>query len=672
MRNITADPQLGILSLAAVLEERGDHVQIVDLDRSYLRIFSNGRDFAEGAAEEIAATEAQVYGFSSICSSYPSTLRIARALKVIRPDSIILLGGPQATVVDIPTLEAFPFVDMVLRGEAEQTLPALLDQLQGMSDLEQVPGLTYRTGSRIRRTGNAPLIKDLDELPLPAYHLTELLPGTKVISLELGRGCPFACTFCSTNDFFRRNFRLHSPQRMLDHMRQMTARYGIRKFQFVHDMFTVDRKRVVEFCHAMLGSGEDFLWSCSARTDCVDEPLLELMFRAGCRSVFFGVEVGSDKMQKIIDKGLDLRQSKDVIDATERIGISTTVSLITGFPEETWDDVRQTMDIFLHSLGCASAFPQLNVLAPLAETPLYSKYQHQLVLDELCSVMSHQGLDQHEADLQLIRNYPVIFPNFYLLPMPHMDRSAILELREFSLAISVRLRWISVALHQSSSDTLDLFLKWRDRRMQMFPDLHGHSLRHYYRTSQFGQDYLAFLRTQPAGKPKVVQALLDYHEVVAKSLAANELVHPAGFAVPEGALRYWTDVPVRKNGVVVVEISFDLQHIIDGLKRRTEPVWVQGRQFYAVRNADDMGEEKGRADKVSDWMALLLQACDGRRDVGDVVHHLSAKLLEIDEPLREYAGLRLLEGAQAEGLIEIYRNQSPEIETPPELTETRV
>lgn len=672
VQNITADPQLGILSLAAVLEERGDFVRIVDLDRSYLRTLSNGRDFAEAAAEEIAATEAQVYGFSSICSSYPSTLRIAKALKAIQPHSIVLLGGPQATVVDIPTLEAFPFIDMVLRGEAEQTLPALLDQLQGMSDLEQVPGLTYRIGSQIRRTDNAPLIKDLDELPLPAYHLIELLPGTRVASLELGRGCPFACTFCSTNDFFRRNFRLHSPQRMLDHMRQMAVRYGVRKFQLVHDMFTVDRKRVMEFCHAMLASGEGFIWTCSARTDCVDEPLLELMFRAGCRGVFFGVEVGSDKMQKIIDKGLDLRQSKDVIDAAERIGISTTVSLITGFPEETWDDVRQTMDIFLHSLGCASAFPQLNVLAPLAETPLYSKYQHQLVLDELCSVMSHQGLDQHQADLQLIRNYPVIFPNFYLLPMPHMDRSAILELREFSLAISVRLRWISVALHQSSSDTLDLFLNWRDRRMQMFPDLHGHSLRHYYRTSQFGQDYLAFLRTQPAGKPKVVQALLDYHEVVAKSLAANELVHPAGFAVPEGAPRYWTDVPVRKNGVVLVEISFDLQHIIDGLKRRTEPVWVQGRQFYAVRNADDMGEEKGRADKVSDWMALLLQACDGRRDVGDVVHHLSARLLEVDEPLREYAGLRLLEGAQAEGLIEIYRNQSPEIETPPELTETRV
>src|SRR5437660_4516521 len=165
-------------------------------------------------------------------------------------------------------------------------------------------------------------------------------PGRDTAALELGRGCPFACTFCSTNDFFRRNFRLHSPERMLRDMRAIATQYGIRSFVLVHDMFTVDRRKVAAFCDAMIASGEGFTWSCSARTDCVDEELLELMARAGCKGIFYGVEVGSDKMQMVIDKHLATQRAHETIDASERLGIASTVSLISGFPEETWDDVR--------------------------------------------------------------------------------------------------------------------------------------------------------------------------------------------------------------------------------------------------------------------------------------------------------------------------------------------
>jgi radical SAM superfamily enzyme YgiQ (UPF0313 family) len=655
------DPQLGVLSLAAVAERRGDIVRIIDLDRAYLRNLSQDRDFAEAAAEEIAAIDAQVYGFSSICSSYPLTLRIAKIVKAIRPGSTILLGGPQASVVDIPTLASFPFVDMILRGEAEETLPALLKQLEGEDRLEQVPGLSYRAGVEVRRAPNAPLIKNLDELPFPAYHLLEFLPET-IAALELGRGCPFACTFCSTNDFFRRNFRLRSPQSVLQDMRRLAGQYGSRYFPLVHDMFTVDRKRVVEFCNTMLASGDSFTWSCSARTDCIDEPLLELMFRAGCRGVFFGVEVGSGKMQKVIDKHLDLHEAENMVEAAERIGIPTTVSLITGFPEETWDDVQQTMRMFVHSLRHPSSSPQLNVLAPLAETPLYSNYKDQLVLDELCSDMSHQGLEQHQADLQLIRSHPEIFPNFYLLPMPHLDRDAILELREFSLAISARIRWIVVALDQNNGDVCEIFLRWRERRLRMYPELRGATLRHYYRTRQFGDDYRTFLRSHPADQDQVVQALLDYHQALAERFAADEQVQPPGLEVPVATAFCWTDVPIKNNGILVVELSFDLQQVIDRLKKRCKPVLVRGRHFYAVRNTDDMGNKKGRADRISDWMAWLLQACNGSRDIEEIIHFLSARLREIDEPQREYAVLRLLQAAHNEGFIEIYRNQPHDIE----------
>jgi radical SAM superfamily enzyme YgiQ (UPF0313 family) len=661
------EPQLGVLSLGAVVEARGGTPRIVDLDGVYLRTRTQNRDFVEAAAEEMSSASAPVYGFSTICSSYPLTLRIAQRLKAIQPDSTIVLGGPQASVVDMPTLAAFPFVDMVLRGEAEKTLPALLDQLQAGSHLEQVPGLTYRIGAQLKRTPNAPPIPNLDELPFPAYHLVKRPANMHIASLELGRGCPFACTFCSTNDFFRRNFRLRSPERVLDDMRRIAAQYGIRQFQLVHDMFTVDRKRVVAFCNTMLASGDEFTWACSARTDCIDEALLELMFRSGCSGIFFGVETGSSRMQKIINKHLDLGKAKNMIAAAERIGIATTVSLITGFPEETWDDVQETLRVFIYSLGFPRSTPQLNVLAPLAETPLFSRYKDELSLDELCSSMSHQAAEQFEDDLKLIRAHRDIFPNFYLIPLPDLDRAAILELREFALAHLSGLRWILVAVECSNSDVLELFFHWRKHRLQICGDLHGLPLRHYYRTPQFRRDYLDFLRTHPVGKFPVVQALLDYNESVLRNSKMNA-VPPPGFTVASEDPLDWTDVPMKKSDVALVEIDFDLQQVIDALKNRSELVWSRGRYFYAVRFTSDMGDKKGRADKISDWMASLLQACNGHRTIEEVVACLSADLIEIDQAQREYAALQLMEGARSEGLVEIYRNPANEIPAPNDYT----
>ena len=331
VRQITLEPQLGILSLAAALELRGDNPEIVDLNRTYFHLADSAGiarldDFAEFAGAVIAAKDAEVFGFTSICSSYPLTIRIAKGVKAIRPHCTTLFGGPQASVVDLQTLSAFPFVDFILRGEAEESLPWLLDELAGQGRMDRVPGLTYRAKGQPRRNPNAPVIRNLDALAAPAYHLTGELEGAHRAALEMGRGCPFACTFCSTNDFFRRNFRLRSPERILCDMQGLATAYGISDFDLIHDMFTVDRRRVVAFCEAMIGSGEKFTWSCSARTDCVDEPLLELMARAGCHGLFFGIETGSVRMQAIIDKHLDPRRAREIIDTAERLGIGTTVS----------------------------------------------------------------------------------------------------------------------------------------------------------------------------------------------------------------------------------------------------------------------------------------------------------------------------------------------------------
>jgi radical SAM superfamily enzyme YgiQ (UPF0313 family) len=660
VRAVSEEPQLGILSLAAVLEQRGERCRIVNLNRLFFEHADAGganrvRDFALAAAAQITGAEAEVYGFGSICSSFPLTIRIAEAVKAIRPRSTILFGGPQASVVDVHCLAAFPFVDLVLRGEAELTLPILLDQLAGERHFEKVLGLTYRDRGQIHRNPSAAVISDLDLLPSPAYHLTAELTGATTAALELGRGCPFACTFCSTNDFFRRKFRLRSPERVLHDMRDIASRYGIRQFGLVHDMFTVDRRRVEAFCDAMLASGDGFKWSCSARTDCVDEELLEHMRRSGCRAIFFGVETGSKRMQKIIDKHLDPDRAKEIIDTAERLGIDTTVSLITGFPEETRDDVRQTLSMFIHSARCPLSTPQLNLLAPLAETPVHWKHRHELVLDELCSDASHQGRYQDEADLDLIRRYPEIFPNFYLLPTPNLDRGSLIELREFSLMTTVRFRWLLCALDRATPDFLEFFEQWRERRLALRPALNGPDLRHYYRTEQFRDDLLAFVRGHPVAGTEIVTALLEYQQALALASRGNEGEPRSADVVKRGARLRWTDIPVREKHTRVLELSYDLQLIVEALKKRDVPCWKRGQYFYATREFI-AGVEK--LHQVSTWVGWLLMACDGNRTIQQVVEDVSSRIVEVDESEREYVLVQLVDGARAQGFIEIYRPKS--------------
>ncbi len=657
-RGFNASPQLGILSLAAVLDQIGQPPGIVNLDQLYYRYLNEFgslglQDFPAWAAPLIVSCNADIYGFSSICSSYPLTMRIAECVKREAPGCTILFGGPQASVVDLPTLAAFPFVDFILRGEAEQTLPLFLEEWSGHRRFSTVPGLSYRSSFGPVRNTDAPVIDDLDSLPLPAYHLTDDLKGAPYAPLELGRGCPFSCTFCSTNDFFRRKFRVKSPQHMLSEMRTIASRYGIRTFELTHDMFTVDRRRVVAFCRHLLDSGEKFAWSCSARTDCVDKELLEMMSNAGCTGVFFGVETGSKRMQRIIDKDLDPDYAKIMIETAERARIDTTVSLIMGYPEENLDDLRETAAMYMHSMRHLGSSPQLNLLAPLAGTPIYSRHKDQMVLEELGSEMSHQGRTQNEADRALIRRYPHIFPNFYLLPAPGLDRGFCLELREFLRYGEERLRWLLTALHQSGSGILDVFSEWRERRMELHPDLSGGGLRYYYMQRVFADEFVCFVRgCLPNFRNPAVEALVSWYETFIEQQARDSQL-PREYPPVSGA-PLPGDLPVRMPHLQVLELDWDIQSVIDSVKRAEPPQQARTRKFYRTAEIE---RGASRLVEITPLVARALQVCDGLHTVEQFIAGIS-ECFDGPLELRRQAAEYLLAGIRKKGFIEIHRDPS--------------
>ena len=651
-----SEPQLGILSVAATIASCGDVPHIVDANSAYVGYASSTHGlrldaFAEYLADLATRSNADIYGLSSICSTYPLSIRVARAIKRDRPYATILFGGPQASVVDVATLSAFAFVDYILRGEVEQTLPQLLSALNTDCNTAHIGGLTWRDGNTVLRNQNADVIKDLDDLPPPAYHLTTHLQHAKGASIELGRGCPFSCTFCSTNDFFRRSFRLRSPAKVLADMRQIADTYDIRHFELVHDMFTVDRKRVAAFCDEMLASGEGFTWNCSARTDCVDEDLLDLMYRSGCRGVFFGIETGSERMQRIIDKDLNISHAGEMLDAAERLGMKTTASLITGFPEENWEDLRDTLRVFTHSARCSRSHPQLNILAPLAGTPIHTDHKHEMVLDELCSDMSHQGLSQHGDDLDLIRQHPDIFPNFYLPPVKHLDRDILFDLREF-LGMSVELfRWLLCAIDQTT-DLLRFHAEWRSWRTTLTGNLFGSGLRRYYAGQRFREDFIRFVLGHRLAERIEVGALAHAEHLLN---GKGPLFRTAiGDPLPRGQSFPADATPYGGGESRILAIPHSLTEIVRSVASRT-PLKQPGVFFYAVRaNADGART----LVEISDSLATVLYASDGTRTVQQTVDCIAAKLHHVDPGIRSDVATKLLEGANDAGFITIHHASS--------------
>jgi len=677
---------IGVLTLAAVLREQGQHPEVVNLDRLFLDFLTlnegqrcnrtaalilktphvdgghvKGSEFGSSTSffgfvmERLHPMDFDVFGFSSICSSYPLTVRLAQQIKNLNPNSIIILGGPQASVVDEPTMRAFPCIDFVVRGEADHTFAAVIEILASGDPsikLEQFAGLTFRRGSDVIRNGNAPVVEDLDRLPLPAFDLDPDLKKRESVYLELGRGCPFACTFCSTNDFFRRNFRLKSPHKMVQQMKRVKEESGIGNFSLIHDMFTVDRKRVVAFCDAVLACGDQFTWACSARTDCVDDELIDRMARAGCRGIFFGIETGSKRLQRAIKKNLDLRQAMQRIECADRHGIKTAVALITAFPDETPDDLRDTIHFFVDSSRFDHAAPQLSLLAPLAGTPIHTEYKDQLTLDYVFSDMSHQGWHQDPADLEMIKSNPDVFPNFYAVPTSYVPRSYFKEIRDFVTYLTTWFRWLPIALLQDSGDLLKVFDRWRtwladERTDGSAADLGSAP---YYCRRSFRDDFLEFVKTcylkESVRARTVISVLLQIEGggEIGEPIAATGGAEGADFFDPG----YF---PYQQKNLIVMEFPIDYNELIQCLRTKSGFQDVTERKVTIVFRPKD--PQQTEVWQLAPLSAALMHLCDGKRTVQEIVEEFALLGSDTDGVAAEKACLFGLMLLRQEGLLGI-------------------
>jgi radical SAM superfamily enzyme YgiQ (UPF0313 family) len=604
-----ARPPIGILTLASVLQGSGIEQSVIDLNR----VPQDGGLFPN-AVDALRLCGADIFGFGTIAGSFPLTLRLAQEVRLIRPNSFVILGGPQATALDVEILEAFPFIDLVVRGEAEAALPLVLESLGNPQRLSHIPGITFHNAGVVVCTPMPSTLPDLDALPDPAF---EFWPGLEKLDsapLEIGRGCPFSCSFCSTSTFFRRRFRLKSPGRVLSQMRRIRDLFGVESFSLIHDAFTVDRARVLAFCEALEASSDHFRWACSARTDCLDEELLARMAGAGCSGIFLGIETGSARLQESIHKCLDLDEARAAVRRANGHGIKTSVSMITGFPDETWEDVRASVDFLCDSLCFDKVAPQFHLLAPLGGTEIHKEFGDRLQWDGIFSDMAAGGWEKDPENQRLVREHPDVFPDLFAVPTTYLCRERLMELRSFFVCGVRRFRWLMIALHQYEGGLLDVFHHWRITRNPFkVPDPE------YYDSAIFSREFLAFVASHyvaRSGDPEflAVATLLDYERQI-----RDEDDRPARDPETGG-----TDPPVVNlhaipclpAGVTLIHLAADYQSIIDCLRNKQSPRDVPRRPVVlADRETPDGSIEVVQLSPLS---AALLELCDGTRTVKEI------------------------------------------------------
>ncbi len=382
VRNITnRSPSLGLLYLAAATREQGYQTSIIESDIENLD--------NQQVADRIIAEQPAYLAITLFTVGVWQAALIARKIKQALPACKIIVGGPHISSMSIETMQRFMAFDIAVLHEGELILPKLLQRL----DMKQIPndvaGIIYRNQAELIKTPPAPIISDLDQLPLPAW---DLLPGFPhsylpaiydypqgpVATLAASRGCPFLCKFCDTSTFGAK-VRANSPRRVFQMMQHLQKHYGIRHIQFVDDLFLASRLRTLELCDLLIENRLPVSWSCTARVDTVKPDVLKRMRQAGCWEISFGLESGSNELLQKMDKAARVEISEQAINWTAQAGIRCKGLFMLGFPGENERTIAQTK-AFIRRLPMTTM--NLSKFTPYPGSPIYHEIYGTRIRDD--------------------------------------------------------------------------------------------------------------------------------------------------------------------------------------------------------------------------------------------------------------------------------------------------
>ncbi len=355
---------LGIASLASSLRSGSFDVEFCDLhDADWPLVEALLSESAPG-----------LVGISCFTFGRANAMRLAGLSKRLFPEVPVVMGGPHATFFPDQVL-ASGNVDVVVLGEGEITIVELARRLAQGRDLDDVRGLAFLRNGHMRLTPARESVTDLDVFPFPAYDAFDLdeykspeippqylpLPGTHVMT---SRGCPFHCEFCSVNKFFNGKWAFRSPGNVADELERLVADRGVRHVYFSDDLFSLNHQRTIGICREILDRKLDLVWMAETRVDCVNEEMLAWMRKAGCYRVYYGVESGSPRILKSINKGFTTEHVRRAFRMTHRAGMEPCCFLMVGNPGETPDTIDETIALIREIRPATSPIVGITTILP--------------------------------------------------------------------------------------------------------------------------------------------------------------------------------------------------------------------------------------------------------------------------------------------------------------------
>ena len=422
---------MGISCMASYLIERGHDVAVYHAehgpDTEYKSVVKYAENFGgyKAAVEaddhpiwaevirEISLFHPDVVGVSVLTPKVPSAFKIAAICKKIDPKMIVVFGNHHSTIRPAEMLSDRN-VDFVVRGEGEETLSLLVDNLAGSSpDHHAIAGLSFRNNGKIVNNRDRTRIKNLDDLPFPARN--KLLHFNTYTSVQLdmvmtSRGCPYSCAFCASHNMWGKKVRFRSIGNIIDEINELKNMYSMKNITFMDDSFTINKERVKELCQAMIEKNINITWSCLTRVNMINDEIIALMKKAGCAKVDVGIESGNQRVLDLINKGITVQQVRKAAEILRRNKMYWSGFFMFGFPTETEREIFDTLN-FLKELK--PNWANISIFTPYPGTDLYQLSVEKGLVTEPpdYTLYSHQNSDLRFTDIIPRERFSVLARN---------------------------------------------------------------------------------------------------------------------------------------------------------------------------------------------------------------------------------------------------------------------
>lgn len=370
----TPYPPLGVGYLSSVLKELGYEVNLIDgpmlTPTEYEKALYNH--------------QTKITGITATIKQMPEAMRIARLIKNRNTDTITIMGGPGPSSSNPQDVLNSQMIDFMVYGEAEETLPQLLEVLRTGAKLASVPCIAYLENNKLIKTPVTHPPMDIDRFLLPDRDIFpqekyleqwKQYTGTTSLAIMSSRGCPFSCIFCDKT-ISGRHIRYRSANSIVNEMQIVIEKYPqLDDIFFYDDLFVCDHERVSAICNEIIKRGIKASWSAQARVDRVNDRVLKIMKEAGCNELYFGAESGSNRILRYLRKGFNRQQIIDAFNLCHINGIKPGVYIIIGVPGETQEDINETKSLIREIRPYLINF---SYLTPFPNTLLFKNTSHLL------------------------------------------------------------------------------------------------------------------------------------------------------------------------------------------------------------------------------------------------------------------------------------------------------